>query len=259
MGKLRAVYRAIGLALLTWWCLTPVLWHWLWGRYDVWHALEVRRRWAGKALRFIGVRVHATGKPPVKGPILYIGNHRSYIDPIVALTEIPAWPVAKAEVASWPVFGFAAKMTGILYVKREDRNSRAATLQAIDRLFEQGHSVLIYPEGTTHTEPLTRPFRPGTFKLAAARGIPVVPIAIHYPDLEDAWVGSQRFLPHFLRTFGKKHIDVYIAFGQAIYHDDHQELMKESKQWIDEWLSRWHGAMESQPKAVTSQAASQNS
>lgn len=240
MNNLRAISRGIRVAILTLWCVAPVVFRYLIGRWDVHHALETRRRWARKAIKLLGIQVELIGNPAVKGACLYIGNHRSYIDPIVVLTEVPAWPVAKAEVSSWPIFGMAAKMTGILYVKRENRNSRAATLKGIEQLLQQGQQVLIYPEGTTHLEPLTRDFRPGTFRLAASGGFPVVPMAIHYADPNDAWVGQQTFLPHFLRTFGKKHTHVKLAFGKPMVHDDPQILMQMTKSWIDGQLSEWH-------------------
>ncbi len=241
MSKIRAISRGIGLAILTCWCVAPVVFRYLIGTWDAHHALETRKRWARKAIKLLGIKLEVSGNPEIKGACLYIGNHRSYIDPIVALTEVPAWPVAKAEVASWPIFGIAAKMTGILYVKREDRNSRASTLKAIEQLLEEGHQVLIYPEGTTHLEPFTRNFRPGTFKMAANKGIPVVPMAIHYADPLDAWVGSQTFPPHFMRTFGKKTIGVILAFGEPLIHEDPKTLMQETKSWIDERLGHWHG------------------
>lgn len=240
MSKIRAISKGIGLAFLTCWCVAPVFFRYLLGRWDAHHALDVRKRWANKAIKLLGIKLEATGKPDTNGACLFIGNHRSYIDPIVALTEVPAWPVAKAEVASWPIFGVAAKLTGILYVKREDRNSRASTLKAIEQLLDEGHQVLIYPEGTTHLEPFTRNFRPGTFKMAANKNIPVIPVAIHYTDPLDAWVGSQTFPPHFLRTFGKKTIEIKLAFGEPLTLDDPKALMEETKTWIDEQLGEWH-------------------
>ena len=239
------------MAILTCWCVAPVVFRYLIGKWDAHHALDTRKRWAKKAIKLLGIKLEVSGNPNYKGACLYMGNHRSYIDPVVLLTEVPAWPVAKAEVASWPIFGIAAKMTGILYVKREDRNSRASTLKAIDQLLDQGHQVLIYPEGTTHVEPLTRNFRPGTFKLAATKGIPVIPVAIHYSDPQDAWIGSQTFPPHFLRTFGKKTIEVKLAFGEPLTHEDPKTLMQLTKNWIDQRLSEWHGMVNLKSESAT--------
>lgn len=240
MTKARAIFRLISIVLLTCGYLTPVVWRWLLGSHDQNLALEKRRRWAVRALKLLGVKVTASGLPAPTGTFVYMGNHRSYLDPVIVLTQVHAWPVAKAEMASWPIFGFGAKLTGVLFVKREQRDSRAAALQAIQELLYSGQSVLVYPEGTTHLLPQTISFRPGSFRLAAANHIPVVPIAIDYEDPSDAWVGSDTFLPHFLRSFGKKQTRATIAFGQPISDDDAAVLQQNVRHWIDQQLQNWH-------------------
>lgn len=201
-------------------------------------ALKCRRLWARRTLHMLGVRVHRKGKPPIDQPCILIGNHRSYLDPIAVLKEVEALPVAKAEVGAWPLIGFAAKVTGILYVKRESKRSRADTLGAMGRYLEQGYSVLVYPEGTTHTDEKTMPFKRGAFTLAARTGFPVVPMAIEYLDLGDSWVGDDTFLPHFLRCFGKKRTHIFLHYGEPLSSDNPKELVEISQKWIDEEVAK---------------------
>ncbi len=240
-GKLAAVYRGLFMAGCTLWYLVPLLVQSALFGHDMRRALRVRKRWARTVLRHLGVRILREGPLPApEGPALYVGNHRSYLDPIVVLHDVEALPVAKAEVASWPLIGFAARATGIMYVKRESKRSRFGTLMAIRQTLQEGHSVLLYPEGTTHLDPHTMPFRAGAFRVAAELGVPVVPVAIDYPDPANAWVGDATFLPHFLQAFAKKYLEVRIAYGPPLVHDDARQLVARTREWIDGRLKEWN-------------------
>ncbi|RMF30671.1 MAG: 1-acyl-sn-glycerol-3-phosphate acyltransferase [Bacteroidetes bacterium] len=238
--SLRALWRGAALIALMLLFLTPVLLRALLFGQDLHFALRVRQRFVWAAVRLLGLRIRLQGKPPEGGPYLFVGNHRSYLDPVVALAHIRALPVAKAEMASWPVIGFAARATGILYVKREEKTSRHRTLLAMEDLLGRGFSILLYPEGTTHQEPRTRPFRKGAFSLAARRGFPVVPVAIEYPRKEVAWVGNDTFLPHFLKTFRHPITEVHIAYGPPLQDSDPHTLLSHTRTWIDQWLESFH-------------------
>lgn len=214
------------------------------------HALAARQIWVSRMLRVLGVKVEKHGAPP-PGNHLYVGNHRSYIDPLVALMDVRALPVAKAEVADWPIIGYGAKATGVMYVKRDSKSSRAATLEAIRQTLQLGFSVLVYPEGTTHIQPISIDFRTGAFNMAAKEGFSVVPMAIDYADMGDAWIGDDGFLPHFFRCFGKKRTLVKIKYGQPLRSDDVNFLVTESKRWIDENLLDIRQAFESEKISVS--------
>lgn len=234
MNKILAAARGFLVAILVVIHVTPAVVKALISGVDLRFALRMRRLWARRSLKVLGVETERTGAVPNDGPCIIVGNHRSYLDPIVALTEVEALPVAKAEVGSWPLIGFGAKATGIMYVKRDSKDSRAATLDAMEKTLKEGYSVLVYPEGTTHIEPTTRRFKPGAFRLAAATGVPVVPVAIEYQREEDAWIGSDTFVPHFVRTFGRKRTFVKIRYGEPIVSDDSAVLLAQTKRWIDE-------------------------
>ena len=200
-------------------------------------ALRMRKRWGTLSLYILGVQLEQSGTIPIDSPYIFIGNHRSYLDPIVALRNIEALPVAKAEVSNWPVIGYCAKVTGIMWVKRDSTSSRAETIKSMRKTLENGFSVLVYPEGTTHMDPLTHSFQRGAFRLAADMGIGVIPIAIAYREKTDAWVGEDTFGAHFTRCFGRKHTYIRVAYGPTIKGQDANEIMNRSKEWIDGWLA----------------------
>ena len=207
----------------------------LWGE-DIRRSMKVRRRWARNLLSGVGLQVKTEGVVP-DFPSLIVSNHRSYLDPILMLRDVYGYPVAKAELANWPVIGKGAKMAGILYLKRESAGSRSGTLRQMMEKIEAGFSVIIFPEGTTSALNGTLPFKKGGFKLAAQANIPVVPIALVFVDERDFWVGKDSFLSHARRRFGEREIEVRLCYGPAISSDDPNVLLSKSQAWIDAILT----------------------
>jgi 1-acyl-sn-glycerol-3-phosphate acyltransferase len=143
-------------------------------------------------------------------------------------------------VESWPLIGSVAKTTGVIFVNRENKESRKETLKKMKDVLEKGYSVLIAPEGTTHIEPTTIDFRPGAFVLATQLDVPIIPIAIDYKLLSDAWVGDDTFLPHFIRCFGKWKTEIKVSYLEPIpISDKVEELITLSKKCIDDEMLRF--------------------
>ena len=189
-------------------------------------------------LVLLGSKIITYGKVPTESGLI-ISNHRTYFDSIVILQHILGYPIAKIEVASWPIVGAVCKSSGVLFVKREEKSSRKDTLIKAQTILKNGFSIVNTPEGTTHIEPKTIAFKPGAFKLAAQLNVPVIPIAIDYKYLSDAWIGDDTFLPHFIRCFGKWRTEVKISYLSPIYGDNPEELIQKSKKAIDNELIRF--------------------
>lgn len=192
----------------------------------------------------LGSKITTYGtEPTVSG--LIISNHRTYFDSLVILNNILGYPIAKKEVASWPLVGAACKATGVIFVNRENKKSRLKTRTQINLVLKKGFSILNTPEGTTHIEPVTIDFKPGAFVLAAQLGVPIIPIAVDYKNLSDAWIGDDTFIPHFLRCFGKWRTEIKISYLSPIYSDNADELISKSKKQIDNELLRFRKEWES--------------
>lgn len=186
----------------------------------------------------LGTKIIVYGSEPTLSGLLIL-NHRSYFDPVVILKNILCFPVGKEEVASWPVIGPVCKSTGVIFVKRERKESRKETLNKISNVLENGYSILIAPEGTTHSEDTTIEFRPGSFVKAVNLNIPVLPIAIDYKNKADFWVGNDTFVPHFFKCFGKWRTEIKISYLSPIYGDDVDSLISDTKKVIDSELIRF--------------------
>lgn len=195
--------------------------------------------WGRWLARISGLKVSRAGRPADSGAgVLYVANHRSYADIAALLTQTSAAFLAKAEVARWPILGFAARVGNTVFVDRSDRESRRGARRALGEALDSGLSVMVFPEGTTSAGPSFLPFRPGVFLTAAELGRPVVPIAVHYPRKEDAWYGSQTFVGHYLRRFGRWTMPVSVSFGPSLSGDDGIALRGRAEAWIAAELER---------------------
>jgi lyso-ornithine lipid O-acyltransferase len=154
--------------------------------------------------------------PLPDGPVVLVSNHLSYLDPIALGALVPCVPIAKADLARWPVFGPVAKRIGVLFVERGDHLSGMRVMRAAQRALEAGIPILNFPEGTTTTGAGVLAFRRGVFGLARRARVPVVPVALSYAPGELAWVGDATFAPHYARLAALARSTVRIRFGAPI-------------------------------------------
>ncbi|MCI5056107.1 MAG: 1-acyl-sn-glycerol-3-phosphate acyltransferase [Flavobacteriales bacterium] len=180
----------------------------------------------------LGIKLRTFGDFPQE-PGLIVCNHRSYIDPAVVLKHVDAFPVSKAEVRKWPLIGYGAQMTGIIFVDRESKNSRLGTLRKMQETLRKGYSILNYPEGTTHDGDKTLDFKPAAFKMAIENNMPIWPVVLDYKHKSDAWVGDDTFFPHFIRCFGKPYTSIKVSYGPKIEANDFKGAMEEAKRFMD--------------------------
>ncbi len=116
--------------------------------------------------------------------LLVAPNHISDFDPLLlfAVSYRPLRPVAKKEVASYPIIGRAVKALDGLFMDREDLRQSLAVIKTVTAGLSEGKDYLIFPEGTRNRDPLhvdTLPFHPGTFKAALRSGSRVLPTSIY--------------------------------------------------------------------------------
>src|SRR4051812_27081595 len=82
------------------------------------------RLWARTIMRAAGVKVivHGAHRLNNASGSVFVANHVSWFDIFALASEVP-WCsfIAKAELRSIPVFGFAAECAGIVFLDRENR------------------------------------------------------------------------------------------------------------------------------------------
>jgi 1-acyl-sn-glycerol-3-phosphate acyltransferase len=125
--------------------------------------------------------LHINGEEniPREGPLLVVGNHFSFVDP-VAMVRIAPWPmefVAGANPPHAPRLSLIIpKVWDVLPLYRGTGSTDALKVAA--SVLHQGGVLGIFPEGGNWAEVL-RPARPGTAFLASLTGAPILPIGLH--------------------------------------------------------------------------------
>lgn len=141
------------------------------------------RKWCGKLLGILHVRVIARGQIPAAttARTLFISNHISWID-IWALKQLhPMHFVAKAEIRAWPVIGWLAARTGTLFITREKRQDTRRAMDSIEQALTRDECLCFFPEGTTTDGTELKPFKSSLLQAAINAQATVWPLAIHYP------------------------------------------------------------------------------
>lgn len=117
---------------------------------------------------------------PDSGATLFVANHQSYMDIPVVMSVIhrPVGFVAKEEIGRIPFFSqWIIYMKCVLIARGDARKALTAILQAA-KLLQQGHSLVLYPEGTRSTDGLLGEFKAGSLKAAQKGKAVIVPLAI---------------------------------------------------------------------------------
>ncbi|MEO0900204.1 MAG: lysophospholipid acyltransferase family protein [Bacteroidota bacterium] len=232
MKLLRGVYRLLSFMWIISTHIIYVLIRSLFPKDDPNYAYPIVKRWARRTSKALGADVEVQGEKPEYGALL-VPNHRTYIDIVHFIKGTPICFVAKKSVASWPLVGKGANILRTIWVDRSSKESRRQTREAVKNRLKEGISVVVFPEGTTYKAPELGELHKGIFYVAADGEVPIVPVAIEYQDPDDAWVGTETFLPHFLRAFGgKKKIGVKMRYGQPIKGTDGEVLRQEVADWL---------------------------
>ena len=132
------------------------------------------------ALFLFGLRLEIRGRELIDpdGQYVYISNHRSLLDAVIAGAVIPNYVkfLGKAEMLRWPVLGYLLRQFYVP-VQRQDSADRARSMAVMEEKIKTGCSFFICPESTCNiTEAFLTRFYHGAFRLSADTGVPLVPL-----------------------------------------------------------------------------------
>jgi len=128
----------------------------------------------------VGVRVTRLDETPPPRPVIYITNHQSHFDVPALIRALPGQyrVIAKKELFSIPVFGWALWLAGFIKIDRADREKAFRSLDVAARRIQKGLSVVVFAEGTRSPDGRLQPFKKGGFVLAIQSRCPIVPVSI---------------------------------------------------------------------------------
>jgi 1-acyl-sn-glycerol-3-phosphate acyltransferase len=228
MRKLRMFYRLFAFVALT-------VAHWLifeltllLFRVESKRGFDLRtkiyRGWARSVAKTIGMRVKTRGTPP-KPPYFFVINHLSYIDVLLAATQLDgAAFVSKHDLQSWFGLGLIAKRVGTIFIDRKSLQSVSNVTAMIEEKLKAGYGVAMAPESTTTKGESVIPFHGPLLEPAIRLGVPVSYATIRYrtfpPDLPafesvNWWRKDNPFMRHGAVLLQLNGFEASIDFGEA--------------------------------------------
>lgn len=171
----------------------------------------------------LGLNIRNRSKLYQHRQIILVANHNSHLDTMVLMTLFPfskkkqIRPVAAMDYfltsrfRSW----FVQKIIQIVPISREIKSVRTDPLGSCSEALKQGHSLILYPEGTRGQPEKLEQFRAGIAHLVKRfPDIPVVPVFLHglgkalpkgefllVPFYCDIFVGDAFFWPGTRKEF----------------------------------------------------------
>ena len=172
-----------------------------------------------------GVRYRIEGEEWLRQPaVVVLANHQSTWETFMLQLRVrnPVW-IAKQELFRLPFFGWGLSALRAVPI---DRSSGKQAVKSIVRnggaRLREGHSVIVFPEGTRVAPGEKRRFRLGGAVLAVEAGVPVVPVAHN--------AGRFWGRRHFLKTAGT----VRLRAGAPISSEGKspEELLAQVESWV---------------------------
>ncbi|WP_203332841.1 lysophospholipid acyltransferase family protein [Planococcus beigongshangi] len=138
-------------------------------------------KWAAGIMKRTKSEVSVTGLERLpEGPVLFVSNHEGNFDIPVILSSIPK-PfgfISKKEVKKLPIIPVYMEDMNCVFIDRTDRRSALKSISDTAEKLKEGHSILIFPEGTRSKGAGISEFKAGFMRIASDAGVPIVPLAI---------------------------------------------------------------------------------
>lgn len=219
--RLARAVRFVGHSLVAWAAATLVA-----PRLDAHGCARLVRRVAIRTLRRLRVDVVVRGAPAaVRGPVLIVANHVSWLDVYALNTVAGSRYVAKAEVATWPLAGGITRGFRTVFIRRGSVRDAKRVKDVVATALRAGERFVVFPEGTTTDGAAVGRFHAAMFQAAVDAGVPVQAVAIRYRrddgtrDHAAAFVGDMTFLESLRRVLARPTITVELTFGPVLRSD----------------------------------------
>ena len=127
-------------------------------------------------------KVVGTENIPLEGPVIYCGNHKTFVDPqlIVVTAKRHVRFLAKDELGKNPLFNALGNLFDAIRVKRDSKDVTAVkeTLKTL----KHGEAIALFPEGTRNGLEKGEKVKDGAAFFAVRTGAKVLPIGIKGGD-----------------------------------------------------------------------------
>jgi 1-acyl-sn-glycerol-3-phosphate acyltransferase len=184
---------------------------------------RIIRFWCKRLLAIFEINVEVKGLETYlanQKKYLMVANHISWMDIIVIQSIKPCIFVAKSDVASWPLFGWVAQMTGTIFIKRDKVSDIKKALKKMKRRLIK-RSVCIFPEGTSSNGRYLLPFKSNLFQSSIDTQKSILPLCLRYEQKntytdKTAFVDDMSLLDSIIKIKQEKDIRVIVEVLQPI-------------------------------------------
>lgn len=188
-----------------------------------------RDLWSTRMMRWTGTsrfEVKGPGANAIPAQGIFIANHCSFLDinALFAFLRRPIVFLAKSSLRKVPLLGGVNARVGTVFVKRGNLQDSIRAVKALKRSFDQGRSVVVFPEGTRSVNGEMLPFKKGAFHLAHAAGEAVIPVFI---------AGTHAVLPSGGFLVNKGDIEVFVGLPIPP-KEDVEEFMRRGEEAVHE-------------------------
>jgi 1-acyl-sn-glycerol-3-phosphate acyltransferase len=184
---------------------------------------RIIRFWCKRLLAIFEINVEVKGLETYlanQKKYLMVANHISWMDIIVIQSIKPCIFVAKSDVASWPLFGWVAQMTGTIFIKRDKVSDIKKALKKMKRRLIK-RSVCIFPEGTSSNGRYLLPFKSNLFQSSIDTQKNILPLCLRYEQKntytdKTAFVDDMSLLDSIIKIKQEKDIRAIVEVLQPI-------------------------------------------
>jgi 1-acyl-sn-glycerol-3-phosphate acyltransferase len=222
-----SVLKLLGIALNTALLALPFV---VAGMIDGRWAHRVARAWVRINLLVSGVRIRGEREVALDPNAIFVfmANHQSHFDVLAVIAALPEFQlrwVAKKELTTVPIFGWALRHSDHIIIDRSDHGQAMATLRTAVAKMRSGLCVIIFPEGTRGPGDGTLlPFKKGGFVLAMESGVPIVPVAVR---------GSRNVLGRHGWQIHGGEIDVLVGAPMPVARLERDELIRQVRERLE--------------------------
>lgn len=192
---------------------------------------QIMISWGQEILEILNIKLDVQGRA-MSEPGLLVGNHLSYLDIAVILSQKPTLFLGKAELLRWPVIGKTMALVNMPTVKRSKTSSRRQARELIkEQIFGLRDSVCVFPSGTTSLD-FNKPWRQGALALAGGGQVPCQGFFLDFkPRRTCAYIDRDTFIPHLIRLCRESSIEARLVWSEPFTVTDPVKQTAQLQDW----------------------------
>ncbi|MFC0014176.1 MULTISPECIES: 1-acyl-sn-glycerol-3-phosphate acyltransferase [Allobacillus] len=143
---------------------------------------ELPKKIGRRIFKSTGSKIVVNGDEKIHdSQVLFVSNHQGNFDIFALLGYLkkPFGFISKIEVKKIPIARTWMEKMDCLFLDRKDRRQSLKTFKQGIELLKDGHSLLIFPEGTRARRDELLEFKSGSLSLARKANVPVQPVMIN--------------------------------------------------------------------------------